>query len=83
MDRLVEAGRVTLDQAARRKIYADVQRLAASDLPYVSLFWTDNIAVMSRDYSGFVAYPNGSLRSLSTMVIDDSAHPIDARQASR
>ena len=83
MDRLVEAGRVTLDQSARRKIYAQVQRLAATDLPYVSLFWTDNITVMSRDYSGFVAYPNGSLRSLSTLVIDNSAHPAAAQQASR
>jgi len=38
---------------------------------------------MSRDYSGFVAYPNGSLRSLSTLVIDNSAHPAAAQQASR
>ncbi len=33
MDRLVEAGDATLDEAARKKIYAQVQKLAADDLP--------------------------------------------------
>jgi peptide/nickel transport system substrate-binding protein len=69
MDRLVELGDVTLDPAQRRRIYAAVQRLAAADLPYVSLFWIDNIAVMRRSFSGFVAYPNGSLRSLAQMIV--------------
>jgi peptide/nickel transport system substrate-binding protein len=82
MDRLVEAGEVTLDQTARRKIYAGVQRLAAADLPYVSLFWTDNIAVMRSGFSGFVPYPNGSLRSLATIVISRPPQR-PAQQASR
>ena len=67
MDRLVEAGKNTVDPEARKKIYAQVQQLAADEVPYVSLWWVDNVAVMNRRLVGFEAYPNGSLRSLATL----------------
>ena len=67
MDRLLEEGEVVLDPARRKAIYSAVQKLAASDLPYVSLWWQDNVAVMSRDVAGFEPYPNGSLRSFATV----------------
>lgn len=69
MDRLVEAGRTAVDRDARKKIYAQVQQLAADDLPYVSLWWVNNVAVMNRRLSAFDAYPNGSLRSLATVTL--------------
>jgi peptide/nickel transport system substrate-binding protein len=69
MDRLVEAGMSTVDLDARKKIYAQVQQLAAEDLPYVSLWWVDNVAVMNRRLVGFDAYPNGSFRSLATLTL--------------
>jgi len=67
MDRLVESGDATLDEAARKGIYAQVQKLAADDLPYVSLWWQDNVVVMNHSVAGFEAYPNGSLRSLADL----------------
>jgi peptide/nickel transport system substrate-binding protein len=67
MDRLVEAGDVTIDRDARKKIYAQVQKLAADDLPYVSLWWQDNVVVMNRSIEGFQPYPNGSLLSLASL----------------
>jgi peptide/nickel transport system substrate-binding protein len=70
MDRLVEAGMSTVDPDARKKIYAQVQQLAAEELPYVSLWWVDNVAVMNRRLVGFDAYPNGSFRSLATLTLD-------------
>jgi len=66
MDQLVEAGDTELDPAVRRKIYARVQQLAAIDLPYLPLWWVDNVAVLNRRLRGFEPYPNGSLRSLAT-----------------
>ena len=69
MDRLVEAGDATLDEAARKKIYAQVQKLAADDLPYVSLWWQDNVVVMNRTVAGFEPSPNGSLRSLANLTL--------------
>jgi peptide/nickel transport system substrate-binding protein len=69
MDRLVEAGMSTVDLDARKKIYSQVQQLAADELPYVSLWWVDNVAVMNRRLEGFDAYPNGSFRSLATLTL--------------
>jgi peptide/nickel transport system substrate-binding protein len=67
MDRLLEAGRTTVDLETRKEIYTRVQQVAADDLPYVSLWWVNNVAVMNRRLVGFEAYPNGSLRSLATL----------------
>ena len=69
MDRLVEAGDSTLDEAARKNIYSRVQQLAADDLPYVSLWWQDNVVVMNRAVEGFEPSPNGGLRSLATLTL--------------
>ena len=73
MDELVEAGKITVDRDARKKIYSQVQQLAADDLPYVSLWWVDNVAVMNRRLVGFDAYPNGSFRSLATLTLSGPA----------
>ena len=74
MDQLVEAGDTTIDPAARRAIYGDVQKLAAADLPYVSLWWDDNVAAFDRRLAGFAPYPNGSLIALAT-----AAFPVENR----
>ena len=68
MDQLVEAGDGTIEPAARRAIYAEVQQLAAADLPYVSLWWDDNVAALDCRVDGFEPYPNGSLISLAAAV---------------
>ncbi len=75
MDRLVEAGDTTIDAAARKKIYAQVQNLAADDLPYVSLWWQDNVVVMNRRVAGFRPSPNGSLRSLADLTLASPSLP--------
>jgi peptide/nickel transport system substrate-binding protein len=76
MDRLLEQAEVTLDPAQRKAIYASVQRLAANDLPYVSLWWQDNVAVMSPQVIGFEPYPNGSLRSFATLSLEPSLEAV-------
>jgi len=73
MDRLLEAAEVAFEPARRRQIYAEVQKLAAADLPYVSLWWQDNLVVMSKRIAGFAPYPNGSLLSFSDLVFDSGA----------
>jgi peptide/nickel transport system substrate-binding protein len=69
MDALVERGMHTIDPSARRSIYAEVQQLAAADLPYVSLWWLQNVTVLNREVQGFEPRANGSLRSLATVEI--------------
>ncbi|HVA69531.1 MAG TPA: ABC transporter substrate-binding protein [Candidatus Binataceae bacterium] len=70
MDELLEAGDATIDQEQRREIYAQVQKLAATDLPYVSMWWQDNVVVMNRNIRGFKPFPNGSLRSLENVTVE-------------
>ena len=83
MDQLVEAGDSILDPAARRAIYAKVQELAAQDLPYVSLWWDDNVAAMDRRLTGFAPYPNGSLISLATASFSITNRETVAARANR
>ena len=64
VDRLLTRGRVTLDRQERRLIYRDVQRLLAEDLPYVPLWWWNNVVVKNPALRGFVPYPDGELISL-------------------
>ena len=66
MDALLEAARATTDRDERRRLYAEVQRLAADDLPVIPLWWADNVLVKSRRLVGFVPSPDGGLRSLAT-----------------
>lgn len=70
IDRLTEEGRKTMDIETRRKIYSDVQKIAASELPYISLWHAYNIAVLNRDIKGFLLYPRGEFDSLKYVYIE-------------
>jgi len=65
MDRLTTAGRRTIDPAARRAIYARIQRRAARDLPVIPLWWEDRVVVQSRRLRDFEPAPDGSLAGLA------------------
>lgn len=45
VDALIDRGRQTLDQQERKQIYAEVQQILAHDLPYINLWYLDNITV--------------------------------------
>jgi ABC-type transport system substrate-binding protein len=47
VDELIAAGRRELDQSKRKAIYAELQRILATDLPYVNLWFYDNVLVTS------------------------------------
>ena len=66
LDDLVTAARATDDRAERRRLYGEVQRLVAEDLPVVPLWWADNVVVQNRALEGFRPAPDGDLRSLAT-----------------
>jgi peptide/nickel transport system substrate-binding protein len=70
IDRLTTLGRRTFEPTERQRIYADVQRRAAAELPFVPLWWTDNVIVQSKRLCGFVPFPDGSLVSLTTAWLD-------------
>ena len=63
-DRLLEAGRLEADPARRRGIYREFSRLLHEELPYLSLWHNNNVAVVSREFSGFRLHPTGGFQHL-------------------
>jgi peptide/nickel transport system substrate-binding protein len=48
VDRLLDEGRRSTDQGRRKQIYARVQQIVAKELPYINLWYFDNVVVHSR-----------------------------------
>jgi peptide/nickel transport system substrate-binding protein len=69
VDELIVQGRATFDRAKRKAIYDQVQRILAEELPYISLYHQNNIAVMRNYVDGFKMYPSGFLISVPQMSI--------------
>src|SRR5512146_797154 len=59
LDRLIQEGRQTVDQDRRKEIYARVQQILARDLPYINLWYLDNVVVHSRRVQDFQISPSG------------------------
>lgn len=70
VDRLVKLGRGVWDRQERKKIYSQVQKILAEDLPYVSLWYTMNVAVLDKRIRGFRLMPTGDLISLRDVRVD-------------
>jgi peptide/nickel transport system substrate-binding protein len=64
IDALTEQGRRQTGRAARRATYAEVAREAARDLPYVPLWWPDNVVVKTPRLAGFKPTASGDLIGL-------------------
>lgn len=60
VDKLIEEGRSTFDREKRKAAYQEIQRMLADDLPYVSLYIRETIAVTKKNINADV-YPNGFL----------------------
>jgi peptide/nickel transport system substrate-binding protein len=62
MDKLLEAGRATVDKAERLKIYRQVNNKLAKDLPYLFLTYFENISLAGNTVKGLPLVPDGLLR---------------------
>ncbi len=71
IDTLTEVGRRTLDRRERGRIYSEVQKLIAEDLPYIPLWWTTNVVVKDKRVKGFVPHPSGDLFSFTKVWIEE------------
>ncbi len=69
VDRLVDAGRRETDQTSRREAYQQIQRIVAKDLPYVSLWYLDNVVVFNKRIQGMKLYPSGEYDFLNDISI--------------
>lgn len=67
VDRLIEEGRRTLDQAKRKAIYNQVQKILAHDLPYINLWYLDNVMVHSSRVQNIQISGSGNYDFLNTV----------------
>jgi peptide/nickel transport system substrate-binding protein len=64
VDRLLDAGNRETDREKRRQIYARVQEILAEEVPYVSLWHEDNIAVLRKGTKDYFVTPNARFEGL-------------------
>ncbi|HET8825258.1 MAG TPA: ABC transporter substrate-binding protein, partial [Terriglobales bacterium] len=55
-----------LDQNARKRDYAELQKILAEDLPYVDLWYLNNVMVASKRVHGLELNPGGNFDFLKT-----------------
>ena len=66
VDALIREGRSTLDQQKRKIIYDEIQRIVAEDLPYINLWYLDNVLVHTNRVRGIELSPAGNYEFLRT-----------------
>jgi peptide/nickel transport system substrate-binding protein len=57
VDDLITRASQSLNEAERRELYAEVQRLVAADAPYISLWAKTNVAVAQANLDGIALSP--------------------------
>jgi peptide/nickel transport system substrate-binding protein len=66
VDALIDAARAETDQNARKQDYAVIQRILAEDMPYVDLWYFDNVMVSSTRVRNLQLNPSGNYDFLRT-----------------
>jgi peptide/nickel transport system substrate-binding protein len=66
VDRIIEKARSETDQRERQRDYAELQRILAQDLPYINLWYFDNVMVYSRRVRNLELNPSGDYDFLRT-----------------
>jgi peptide/nickel transport system substrate-binding protein len=72
LDTLLDRARVEHDRKKRKQLYAQVQRIVAEDLPYLSLWYPDNVCLHSRRVSNVVLTQAGDYDFVAGIKIDAS-----------
>lgn len=71
IDELTEAGYQTINIEERKKIYSEIQKILAEELPYIFLWYPHNIVVMDEAIKGFTLYPDGDFASFKNVWIEE------------
>ena len=71
IDRLIDLARTETDMEIRKEYYAEIQKTISDDLPYVSLYYTNNVAVINERIRGMQLYAAGDYEFLNEITIRD------------
>src|SRR5271165_604855 len=66
VDELIREGRSTVDQQKRKAIYDQIQQIVAEDLPYINLWYLDNVLIHTHRVQGIEIGPSGNYDFLRT-----------------
>jgi peptide/nickel transport system substrate-binding protein len=66
LDSLIDKARREIDPKVRKPLYAEVQRILADDLPYINLWYFDNVLVHTRRVRNLKLNPAGNYDFLRT-----------------
>jgi peptide/nickel transport system substrate-binding protein len=66
VDALIDQARREVDQAKRKALYEEIQRILAEDLPYVNLWYLDNVLVHTARVRNLQLSPRGDYEFLKT-----------------
>ena len=69
VDQLLVEGHSTFDRAKRKPVYDEIQKIVATELPYISLYMQSNVAIMRKNIDGYVQYPAGFYTSIPQMTM--------------
>jgi peptide/nickel transport system substrate-binding protein len=66
VDALIDRARREVDLKARKPLYAEVQRILAQDVPYINLWYLENVVVHTRRVKNIQLNPAGNYDFLRT-----------------
>jgi ABC-type transport system substrate-binding protein len=66
VDALIDQARTELDQHTRKQLYAEIQQILAEELPYIDLWYQDNVLVHSKRVRNLTLNPSGNYDFLKT-----------------
>jgi peptide/nickel transport system substrate-binding protein len=69
LDALIKQGRSETDPNRRKALYAGIQTILATDLPYINLWFLDNVLVHTRRVRNLTLNPSGNYDFLKTAEI--------------
>jgi peptide/nickel transport system substrate-binding protein len=68
VDRVLDEATRSTDDAERKRLYGEAQKLIANDAPYISLWWKTNVAVTQRNITGLRLTPTTDFSVLKDVI---------------
>ena len=69
IDSVIDEARRQTDESVRKRLYAEVQQVLAEDVPYIDLWYFDNVLVHTRRVRNVTLNPSGNYDFLKTAEI--------------
>ena len=69
LDTLLDQARTQPDQQKRKELYAEIQSILARDLPYIDLWYNNNVLIHSRRVVDVTLNPSGNYDFLKTAAL--------------